>query len=113
MYERTLKHREDVHFLRVRQARRNNEERRAMADVIEDCIPYVKPIKFENEMTVRTEHDRVRTFKAVSLRRSEHFPGIVPELVSNDGDYMLITWLTFGSLLRIMNEVRHRAQRVR
>ena len=57
-------------------------------------------------MTVRTEHDRVRTFEAVELRRSEHFPGIVPELVSNDGDYMLITWLTFGSLLRLLNEVR-------
>lgn len=106
MYEKEIKHNERVHELRFRQGRRNNEERRAIADVIEDKIPYLRPIKFKSTMTVRTEHDRVRTFEAVELRRSEHFPGIVPELVSNDGDYMLITWLTFGSLLRLLNEVR-------
>lgn len=106
MYEKNFKGNKAVHDLRFRQGKRNDAERRAIADVIEDKIPYLRPIKFESTMTVRTEHDRVRTFKAVALRRSEHFPGIVPELVASDGDYMLITWLTYGSLLRLLNEIQ-------
>lgn len=106
MYEKDRKQNERVHELRIRQGKRNNAERRAIADVIEDNIPYLRPIKFKSTMTVRTEHDRVRMFKAVALRRSEHFPGIVPELVASDGDYMLITWLTYGSLLRLLNEIQ-------
>ena len=91
--------------MKMAQARRNNAERRQIFDVIKDNIPY-SSVKFDREMTLRTEHDRVTTFRATSLRQSEHFPGIVPELVADDGDYMLITWLTFGSLLRLLNKVR-------
>ena len=106
MYERELKRNEVVRQLRVRQARRNESERRGLLDAIEDNVPYSpRLIEFENGMTVRTEHDG-EIFRAVSLRRSEHFPGIVPELVDDKGDYLLITWLTFGSLLRLLNKVR-------
>lgn len=98
----------DFHrVMRRRQAKRNETERRNLLDAIEDRIPYVpRLIDFKNELTLRTECDDEKIFRAVKLRRSEHFPGIVPELVNNDGDYLLITWLTFGSLLRLMNEVR-------
>ena len=106
MYEKNIKHNDGVHELRLRQGKRNQSERFAMCDVIEGNIPFFRPIKFERAIIVRTEHDRVRTFKAVELRRSEHFPGIVPELVASDGDYMLITWLTYGSLFRLLNKVR-------
>ena len=91
--------------MKFRQARRNNDERRAIYDAIEENIPYVRMIEFSDEMVVRTEHDG-DIFRATGLRRSEHFPGIVPELVSEDGDYMLITWLTYGSLLRLLSKVQ-------
>ena len=108
MYERVLKRNEAVRQLRLRQGKRNEYERRGICDAIETQIPYAPHlIEFPNEIRVRTEHERVTSFRAKYLRVSTHFPGIVPELVSDDGDYMLITWLTYGSLLRLLKEVRH------
>ena len=91
---------------RLSQGKRNDAECRLLTGAIKDTIPYFKPIEFDREITLRVEHERVKKFRATKLRRSEHFPGIVPELVSSDGDYMLITWLSYGSLLRLLHEVQ-------
>jgi len=112
MYEKNFKGNEVVRQLRFRQGRRNKDEHRELCDAIESTIPYAPHlIEFPNEITVRTEQyedrrPRPLIFRAKYLRTSTHFPGIVPELVSDDGDYMLITWLTYGSLLRLQKEVR-------
>ena len=106
MYEKKFKRYEAVRQLRLRQGKRNEYERRGLCDAIESTIPYAPHlIEFPNEITVRTEHDG-DIFRAKYLRTSTHFPGIVPELVNDSGDYMLITWLTYGSLIRLLNEVR-------
>ena len=107
MYEKNFKRNEAVRQLRLRQGRRNEYERRGLYDEIESTIPYAPHlIEFPNEITVRTEYES-ETFRAKYLRTSTHFPGIVPELVSEDGqEYMLITCLTYGSLLRLLKEVR-------
>jgi len=106
MYEREYKGNEVVRQLRFRQGKRNNDERKELLNEIESTIPYAPHlIEFPNEITVRTEHDG-EIFRAKYLRTSTHFPGIVPELVNDSGDYMLITWLTYGSLLRLLKEVR-------
>lgn len=92
---------------RFSQARRNVSERRVICDAIEERVPFApRCLEFAEEITLRTEHDG-DVFRAKSLRRAEHFPYIVPELVSNDGDYMLITWLTFGSLLRLLSTINN------
>ncbi len=106
MYEKNFKRNEAVRQLRFHQGKRNEYERRGLCDAIERKIPYAPHlIEFPNEITVRTEHDG-EIFRAKYLRTSTHFPGIVPELVNDSGDYMLITWLTYGSLLRLLKEVR-------
>jgi hypothetical protein len=93
--------------LRRRQAKRNENVRRAILDAIESTIPYApRLIEFPNEIVVRTKYENHAIFRAKYLRTSTHFPGIVPELVNDSGGYMLITWLTFGSLLRLLKEVR-------
>lgn len=105
MYERIFKGNEVVRQLRIRQAKRNNDERRDLLDEIESMIPYQPHlIEFKYEIAVRTEHER-EIFRAKYLRRSTTFPYIVPELVNDKGEYLLITWLTFGSLLRLHTEV--------
>lgn len=91
---------------RFAQGRRNDAECRMLTGAIKDAIPYFKPLELNEKITLRVEHERVKKFTATKLRRSEHFPGIVPELVSDDGDYMLITWLSYGSLLRLLNIVQ-------
>lgn len=112
MYEKNFKRNEAVRQLRFHQGKRNKYERRGLYDAIESTIPYAPHlIEFQNEITVRTEHyedrrPRPLIFRAKYLRTSTHFPGIVPELVNDSGDYMLITWLTYGSLLRLLKEVR-------
>ena len=113
MYEREYKASEVVRQLRRHQAKRNNEERRELCDEIESTIPcQPRLIEFKSTITVRTEHES-EIFRAKYLRTSTHFPGIVPELVSEDGqEYMLITWLTYGSLLRLLTEVR-RGERIK
>lgn len=89
------------------QARRNESEERAIRGAIEECVPYApRQIEFKNDLVLRTERDDEPVFRAKGLRRAEHFPYLVPELVSDDGDYILITWLTFGSLLRLLNEIQ-------
>lgn len=106
MYEKKFKGNGAVHELRFRQGRRNNDERRGLCDAIESTIPYApRVIEFKSTITVRTEHES-EIFRAKWLRTSTHFPGIVPELVNDSGDYLLITWLTYGSLLRLLKEVR-------
>ncbi len=107
MYERKFRGNEDVRQLRIRQGRHNRNVERELLDVIEDSIPYApRLIEFTNEITIRTEHEDHPKFRAKYLRTSTHFPGIVPELVNDEGDYMLITWLSFGSLLTLLKEVR-------
>ena len=108
MYENKYKGNEAVRQLRSRQAKNNTAARREILDEIESTIPCApRLIEFTNGLTVRTEiFDEVKTFRAKHLRTSTHFPGIVPELVSDDGKYMLITWLTYGSLLRLLSEAR-------
>jgi len=108
MYEKNFKGNKAVHDLRFRQGQRNNDERREICDEIESTTPYAPHlIEFPNEITVRTEYfDERAIFRAKYLRKSTHFPGIVPELVNDSGDYLLITWLTYGSLLRLLKEVR-------
>lgn len=89
------------------QARRNESDSRAIYGAIEERIPYApRAIEFQNDLVLRTERDDEPVFRAKGLRRAEHFPYIVPELVSSDGDYILITWITFGSLLRLLNEIQ-------
>lgn len=106
MYEKNFKGNEAVRQLRFRQAKSNEYERRGLLDEIESTIPYAPHlIEFGSTITVRTEHDG-EIFRAKYLRTSTHFPGIVPELVNDSGDYMLITWLTYGSLLRLLKEAR-------
>lgn len=105
MYEKQNKHNPAVRELKFSQGRRNESESRALCTAIKRHLPY-KPLKFMNEMTFRTKHEGDEIFRATSIRWSEHFPYIVPELVSEDGDYMLITWLTYGSLIRLFNAVR-------
>ena len=105
MYERIFKGNEAVRQLRSRQGKRNEYGRRGLCDAIESTIPYQPHlIAFPNEITVRTDDGEI--FRAQYLRKSTHFPGIVPELVNGSGDYLLITWLTFGSLMRLLKEVR-------
>lgn len=102
MYEKNLKGNEVVRQLRFRQARVNNDERRGLYDAIEDLLPYAPLFKeFGREITVRFEHEGWHTFRAIRLRRSEHFPFMVPELVNEYGDFLLITYLSYGSLLRL------------
>ena len=104
MYERIFKGNEAVRQLRSRQGKRNEYERRGLCDAIESTIPYQPHlIAFPNEITVRTDDGEI--FRAQYLRRSTTFPYIVPELVNDKGEYLLITWLTFGSLLRLHTEV--------
>ncbi len=101
MYEKNFKGNEVVRQLRFHQGKRNEYERRGLCDAIERKIPYAPHlIEFPNEITVRTEHNG-EIFRAKYLRRSTHFPYLVPELVNDKGEYLLITWLTFGSLLRL------------
>ena len=108
MYEKKFKGNKAVHDLRFHQGKRNEYERRGLCDAIERKIPYAPHlIEFPNEITVRTEYfDERAIFRAKYLRKSTLLPGIVPELVNDSGDYMLITWLTYGSLLRLLKEVR-------
>ena len=96
---------EIVRRLRLRQGRRNESERREIVRAIAGEItgnPWVDVV----DMTLRTEYEGRTVFKALHIRKSEHFPYIVPELVSENGDYMLISWLTYGSLVRLLNAVR-------
>lgn len=92
--------------LRFRQARHNACARRPLLDALEGTANWFGEIPVE--ITGRTEHWDVTKFKATKLRRAEHFPYIVPELVDDSGDYMLITWLSFGSLLRLYKTVCER-----
>ena len=55
------------------------------------------------EITVRINDGEV--FKAKQLQSSTHFPHIVPELVNENG-CILITYLTYSSLLRLYNRVK-------
>lgn len=106
MYEQNLKGFGCVRELRLSQGRRNESECRAIRSEINEIIPCApRLLKLKREIAFRTEYDG-KVFRARYLRTSTHFPGIVPELVNDSGDYMLITWLTFGSLVRLLNEVR-------
>ena len=106
MYEKNLKGKEVVRQLRSRQGKRNESERRAMLEPLTDSAAWVNEIPVD--ITVRYEHEGWQTFQAKKLRGSTHFPYIVPELVDESGDYLLITYLTFGSLLRLHNMVIER-----
>lgn len=106
MYEKIFKGNETVRQLRFRQGRRNDDANRGLLDTVEEYVPYAPcVVQFRKEISLRVDHEG-EIFRAKYLRKSTHFPGIVPELVSDSGDYLLITWLTFGSMLRLLNEVR-------
>lgn len=62
------------------------------------------------KISVRTDDGEI--FKAERIRESTHYPYIVPELVNGNDEMILITYLTFGSALRLLNVLRekHRAQ---
>ena len=108
MYEKKFKGNDLVWELRHRQGKRNESERRALREEIANYLPSAPRVnEFREEIIVRIdERDDKEPFRAKYLRESTHFPGIVPELVNDKGEYMLITWATYGSLLLILRAVR-------
>ena len=104
MYEKNFKGNEAVRQLRFRQGKRNRDERLAIVTEIENIVEW-GPRHMELNLTVRTEEER-GIFQATRIQGPSHFPYIVPELVDEHGDYLLITWLTYGSLLRLLHTVR-------
>lgn len=102
MYEKYLKGNEAVRQLRSHQGKRNMSECRAMLDPITEVADYsLRDIPAE--ITVRTTDGEI--FRAKHLRSSTHFPYIVPELVDAQNGCLLITYLTYGSLIRLYNKV--------
>lgn len=102
MYEKHFKGNGAVRLLRFHQGQRNDSEYKAMLEPITRVADSsLKGISIE--ITVRTDDGEV--FKAKQLQRSTHFPYIVPELVNENGR-ILITYLTYGSLLRLYNRVK-------
>lgn len=107
MYEKRFKGNEKVRKFRVRQAKRNESERRAILEAIENKLGWFKPTEIKKRLRVEyIERDRFQYFDAVAVRRSEHFPGIVPEVVNESGKYILITYLSYGSLLRLLGALQ-------
>lgn len=92
---------------RFSQARRNVSECRAIREAIENKLGWFKPTEIHERLRVEyIERDRFPYFDAVAIRRSEHFPGIVPEVVNESGEWILITYLSYGSLLRLLRALQ-------
>lgn len=109
MYEQRFKGLDDVRDLRLSQGRRNEYEMRGLCSAIESHLTY-RSTGNPLDMTLRFEYSAREygtTFRAVRIRRAEHFPFIVPELVDANGNYMLITYLSYGSLLRLLSTLSH------
>lgn len=102
MYEKNFKGNGVVRQLRFHQGKRNMSDSRAMLEPLTDAVD----CSFKNILTnidVRTTDGEI--FKAKYLRKSTHFPYIVPELVDAQNKCLLITNLTYGSLNRLYNKV--------
>lgn len=106
MYETKFRGDAVVRQLRLRQGRANNTAIRPMLDCLEDTANWFSSIPVD--ITVRYEDEGWQTFKATKIVASDHFPYIVPELVDESGDYLLISYLSFGSLLRLYNAICER-----